>query len=112
MLAFYAKCLARFMTAALQASTEGLSLANYRLLSRDALVQFLAALHYQAESKDLLLMQDQFDYYSKDDTGQQRFVPDSTEKRREITPEIDALVRSALIEPYRKLESVTVWHRV
>lgn len=105
--AFYAKCLARFMSAPLQASTEGLSLANYRLLRRDALAQFLVALHYQAESKDLLLMQEQFDYYSKDDAGQQRFVPDSTEKRREITPEIDALVRSALIEPYRKLENAS-----
>jgi hypothetical protein len=44
-------------------------------------------------------------FRSKDDAGQQRFRPDSAAKRQEITPEIDALVRPALIEPYRKLES-------
>jgi hypothetical protein len=105
MMTFYARCLARFMAAALRASTEGLSLANYGLLRRDALNPFLAALHYQAESQDLLLMQEQFDYYSKDDAGQQRFVPDSAAKRQEITPELEALVKPKLIDSYRKLES-------
>jgi len=38
-------------------------------------------------------MQDQFGYYSKDESGWQRFLPDSAEKKKEITPEIDALVR-------------------
>jgi hypothetical protein len=53
----------------------------------------------------LLLMQEQFDYYSKDESGRQRFVPDSAEKKKEITPEIEALVRPELLELYTKLES-------
>jgi len=101
---FYARCLGRFMTAALEASAEDLSLANYRQLKRDTLPAFLTALQYQAEAEDLLLMQEQFDYYSKDESGQQRFVPDSAEKKKEITPEIEALVRPELLELYAKLE--------
>jgi hypothetical protein len=34
-------------------------------------------------------MKDQFGYYSKDESGWQRFVPDSAEKKKEITPEIE-----------------------
>ena len=50
-------------------------------------------------------MQEQFDYYSKDESGRQRFVPDSAEKKKEITPEIDALVRPELLDLYQELES-------
>lgn len=53
----------------------------------------------------MLLRQEQFDYYSKDESGQQRFVPDSADKQQEITPEIEVLVRPELLELYAKLES-------
>ncbi len=102
--AFYGRCLRQFLSAALEASPEGLTLANYRTLQRNNLPMFLAALNCQADKQDLQLMQDQFDYYSKDDTGQKRFVPDSAEKLREVTPEIQALIRPSLIELFHILE--------
>lgn len=104
-LSFYARCLGRFMAAALSASTRGLSVANYRLLQRDNLPAFLTALEHQVDARDLLLIQKQFDTYSKDDTDRLRFVPDAADKKRQITPEIEALVRPELIDLYRKLES-------
>jgi hypothetical protein len=102
---FYARCLGRFMTAALEASTKGLALADYQLLRKEALPVFLEALGCHLEPPELRLMQPQFAYYSKDDRDQRRFIPDSGSKKRAVTPEIETLVRPALVDLYRKLEN-------
>jgi hypothetical protein len=103
-LAFYERCLFRFMRAALEANSQGMTLINYRLLVPDNLTLILSALNHQVEPKELAQMQEQFAYYSKDDTGQRRFVPDSTEKQAGITPEIALLVQRRLIPLYHELE--------
>ncbi len=104
-LAFYARCLNRFMTAAYRASHQGLALANYALLRPDRLSLILAAIDCRPGARDLRLMQAQFDFHAKDDDSDRRpFVPDSEEKRQAVTHEIEALVWPTLVEHYRKLE--------
>jgi hypothetical protein len=102
--AFHERFLGRFMAAALQAEVEGLTLSNYRQLDRRHLARILQALNYTAESGELALMQEQFDYYSKDDNQQTRFVPDEIEKQRGITDEIELLAKPRLMPLYEQME--------
>jgi len=49
-------------------------------------------------------MQAQFDTYSKDDTGTVRFVSDSKEKQKQVTPEMREAAEEYLMDMYRQLE--------
>jgi uncharacterized protein (DUF4415 family) len=101
---FHEHYLSRFMAVPLQASPQGLTLLNYNQLKPHRLASFLKIFNYEVDPEDLKRMQAQFDYYAKEDDQQKRFVPDTDEKQRKITPEIKALVSVRLKPLYDKLE--------
>ncbi|MCK5904744.1 MAG: hypothetical protein KAG86_05620, partial [Gammaproteobacteria bacterium] len=78
---------------------------NYRQLNKQNLDQILRTTYnYTATGNDLLLMQSQFDTYSKDDTGTVRFTSDSKEKQKLVTPAMHDAAKEHLIEMYQALE--------
>lgn len=52
----------------------------------------------------MTLMQNQFDYYSKDDKDSTRFVSDTEKKQKAVTPEIRAAVEQKPAILYGQLE--------
>lgn len=78
---------------------------NYRQMNKQNIDQILRAGYgYAATEADLPLMQAQFDTYSKDDTGTVRFVSDSKEKQKQVTPEMREAAEEYLMDMYRQLE--------
>ena len=78
---------------------------NYHQLNKQNLDQILhTAYNYTATESDLLLMQSQFDTYSKDDTGTVRFTSDSTVKQKLVTPAMRNAAEKHLMDMYQSLE--------
>ena len=78
---------------------------NYRQMNKQNIDQILRTGYgYAATESDLLLMQAQFDTYSKDDTGTVRFVSDSRKKQKQVTPEMREVAEVYLMDMYRQLE--------
>ncbi len=78
---------------------------NYRQMNKQNIDQILrTAYGYAATEADLSLMQAQFDTYSKDDSGTVRFVSDSKEKQKQVTPEMREAAEEYLMDMYRQLE--------
>jgi len=78
---------------------------NYRQLNKQNLDQILrTAYNYSATENDLLLMQSQFDTYSKDDTGTVQFTSDTTEKQKLVTPAMSNAAEKHLMDMYQSLE--------
>ena len=79
---------------------------NYRQLNKHNIEQILrTAYHYTATETDLPLMQAQFDTYSKDDSGTVRFVSDSKEKKKQVTPAMHEAAEKHLMAMYQQLEA-------
>jgi len=79
---------------------------NYRQMNKQNIDQILLTGYaYAATEIDLPLMQAQFDTYSKDDTGTIRFVSDSKEKQKQVTPEMHEAAEKYLMDMYRQLEA-------
>ena len=78
---------------------------NYDQLKRENFAYILErAFSYLPPPKQLLSMQAQFDYYSKDDSGTKRFVSDEVERQNAVTPEIRTAVDRHLVDLYQQLE--------
>ncbi len=78
---------------------------NYHQLNKINLGTILHnAYKYSPSKTDLLLMQAQFDTYSKDDSGTVRFTSDSKEKQKLVTPEMRQAAEEHLMEMYQQLE--------
>lgn len=78
---------------------------NYRQMNKQNIEQILhTGYGYVATEVDLPLMQAQFDTYSKDDTGAVRFVSDSKEKQKQVTPEMRVAAEEYLLDMYQQLE--------
>ena len=78
---------------------------NYRQMNKQNIDQILrTGFGYAATQADLSLMQAQFDTYSKDDSGKVRFVSDSQEKQKQVTPQMRAVAEHYLMDRYRQLE--------
>jgi hypothetical protein len=91
--------------AVLNSPYERIAYLNYDRLTKQGFANILrGAFHYTATPDQLTLMQAQFDYYSKDDSGTARFVCDKAKKRNAVTPEIREAVEYKLITLYNQLE--------
>jgi len=78
---------------------------NYRQMNKQNIDQILRIGYgYTATKSDLSLMQAQFDTYSKDDTGTVRFVSDSKEKQKQVTPQMRVAAEEYLLDIYQQLE--------
>lgn len=95
----------RYLKAALNAFTENISYLNYSKLTKKNLEAILYhAFGYVTTPSQLLLMQRQFDFYSKDDTNTTHFTSDKEEKQKAATPEIKHCAEGELAELYSHLE--------
>ncbi len=95
----------RHMTAALTEAAAPMHYLNYRQLTQQNFPRILeAAFGHRPAMEDLPLMLEQFEHYAKDDSGATRFVPDSGEKQRLVTPEVRAVADRDLMQLYGLLE--------
>lgn len=101
---FHQHFLSQFMEAAIQASSNGLTLVNYHHLIPQNLEFILNAMNFTVNDETLDRMIKQFKYYAKADEQPIIFIPDTLEKRQKITPEIEALALSRLMPLYERLE--------
>ena len=80
---FYHRAVTRFFSRALDAEKDGLRFLNYQRLTAENLPTILAALNIAADSDQLKLMQDQFEYDSKTEyklkVHQKSELPQNTE---------------------------------
>jgi hypothetical protein len=98
------------MDSALKAKTKQLYFLDYTKLNKQNLPSILDKLNLKHSSDELLKMQTQFDFYSKNDGKNQHFVSDSLEKVKEASAEarnlcsenLDTLFR-ALVESDRNI---------
>lgn len=102
---YFAKLYSQFMLAALNSSASNMVYLNYNQLTKQNFAKILRhAFHYTISEEQIVLMQSQFDYYSKDNRGATRFVSDTEKKQREATSEIREAVTPKLATLYAQLE--------
>ncbi|MEZ5672177.1 MAG: sulfotransferase [Thiotrichaceae bacterium] len=94
----------RYFAAALNL-TGGVTYLNYNQLSKQNFAKILQqTFRYTTTADQMILMQNQFDYYSKDDKDSTRFISDTEKKQKAVTPEIRAAVEQKLAVLYEQLE--------
>ncbi len=82
---YLAACYAHYFRTVLRSGTS-VSLMDYRNLGPQAFGDVIAScFNYSADPADLLLMQDQFRYHSKDDDGGKKFVNDTARKKAALS---------------------------
>lgn len=78
---------------------------NYRQMNKQNIEQILQTTYgYTPSEPELLIMQAQFDTYSKDDTATVHFVSDSKAKQKQVTPQMREAADQHLMDMYRQLE--------
>jgi len=103
-LTFVERFLMRFMSAALEASVEGMRYLNYEQLNPQNLEVVIDAFNCTTSPDQIALMQTQFNFYSRDDSDTTHFVSDKADKQKEITPKIKSCVERNLTGLYYQLE--------
>ena len=95
----------QYLLSVIGSSYEKIVYLNYDKLTIWNLGKILLdAFRYTVTPDQMALMQGQFDYYSKDDSGTTRFVSDREKKQTAATPEIRKAVEQKLIALYNQLE--------
>lgn len=91
---YLAHCFSRYLRTA-DAATGKIAHANYRDINPATFPGMLEhGLQFDPGAEELALMLEQFQYYSKDDSDQLRFRPDSVKKRASISDADKALIDS------------------
>jgi hypothetical protein len=104
---FYLSLYEVYLLAALQYNSKKLSYINHIFLKKKTFGEILRlAFGNTANSEQIALMTEQFDFYSKDDSNSIRFESDSEARRNAATPEMTAEVERRLSDLYNQLESV------
>ncbi|NJK28408.1 MAG: hypothetical protein HC925_08005 [Coleofasciculaceae cyanobacterium SM2_3_26] len=103
---YFAKIYQNFMHAALHSTIPNLKYLNYSHLKAEDLPLILAqSFGYHPAFEELVLMQQQFDYYSKDDKKSIYFSCDKAAKHELITPEVQQAVKQCELDRlYAQLE--------
>lgn len=104
-LSYYTKFYINYIKTALESPTEKLVHLNYNDLTKANFSSILKnAFNYTPAAEQLSLMEEQFDYHSRDDSNRTRFVSDRTEKQQAATAEIQTLAEGELMSLYSQLE--------
>lgn len=102
---FYLSLYAAYFSAVLKSSPDNLRFLNYRDLTQGNFDDILrSAFGYSADPETLKCMQEQFNYYSKDDSSSTTFSSDTEEKRGSATKEMIAEVERFVGDLYVRLE--------
>lgn len=102
---YTSKLYTNYLRTAINANVPQLRVLNYSRLSKSSLNQVLSqGLALEARPEELSLMQEQFNYYSKDDSKNSLFASDVEEKQNAITAEVKSVVAGELNDCYRQLE--------
>ncbi|MCA9717743.1 MAG: hypothetical protein H6713_08385 [Myxococcales bacterium] len=107
-LSFHAAMNAAYMIAAMRQGDAPITFVNYEQLRRETLGELLAAAFgYTPSREQLILMRDQFEFYSKDEQESTRFASDRARKRLLITPAVLRVVERDLARLYEAAERVS-----
>ena len=99
---------AAYMIAAMRQGDAPITFVNYEQLRRETLGELLAAAFgYTPSREQLILMRDQFEFYSKDEQESTRFASDRARKRLLITPAVLRVVERDLARLYEAAERVS-----
>jgi hypothetical protein len=98
------KVFIRFFSAALNRCCPNLHYLNYDDLNLQNFETILETFDCTVCPDQVALMREQFNFYSKDDSGLTPFIPDRAEKQKQITPEIRNCAEGELGELYQQLE--------
>ncbi len=94
-----------YFSSILTSSYQNIVYLNYNQLTKQNFPEILQqAFHYTTTCDEMALMQDQFNYYSKDDSQETRFVSDQAQKQQAATPEIRQATEYKLGSLYDQLE--------
>lgn len=104
-LSFLTQIFARYFKTILHNKTDNLRFLNYDQLTRDRFPAILEhTFHYQTAPDQLMAMQTQFNYYSKDDNDMIQFTSDTQAKQEAATIAMRQLVDQELMDLYAALE--------
>lgn len=96
----------RYLRSSLTEMNDHSCYLNYRALTKGNLPSILTtAFQYAPAEPTLSQMLEQFNVYSKDDSGTTRFAPDNQEKQRLVTPAMREAADLHLMEYYNALEA-------
>lgn len=101
---YLAHCFARYFETA-ERNSGRISPLSYLDINPENFPAILKrGLQFDPETDELALMLEQFQYYSKDDSNQQRFALDSVEKRASISEADKALIEDLCSDLIEKLD--------
>ena len=102
---YLTRCFLNYFRDALAADPARVSHVNYVNINADTFPQILdAGLDFRPEPAELQLMQEQFQYHSKDDSDKKAFQADGAEKRAEMPVEDRQMISDASAELIERLD--------